>query len=296
MTEREIEAPPPQSALRGIGGWLAVVVVQLVLSDLYYLRQVADRASLAIASGKHGGEAVLAALFSPIGLLFMAVNLVLLRLFQRRKETRLLLIIFYGVNAAAVGAMWIGYAGGYAWATKHVVPLYPFPFMLSLAESLALLGYVQSSERVKNTFVLEAPPKAGQAEPKGLGGALLIPIGFTVLMGAAAATAMMRNNVPARMVDALLHGHPAVLLRLGLACAFLGFVLLTLAGTLQKRRHAVWLMLALFLIVAAVAAVGLLFPEHFHHNARGATVALFGAAGCATYILTSKRVKNTFVH
>lgn len=289
MTEHKPAGP------RGIGGWLAALVAQLVLTDLYALHLIAQQAALLMASGTHAAAAALGALYSPSGLLFMAVNFVLLRVFQRRQEARLLLLVFYGLNAATVGAKWIAYSGGYDWATREVVPLYPLPFMLSLGVSLALLGYVQASERVKNTFVLEAPAKA-TGEPKGLGGAMLLPIGFTALLAAALLTAMIRYGVPARMLYALVHGHVQPFLRLGGGCALLVLLLVILAGIVRKKRYAVALMLMLYGALAAFAAVSLFFPEHFHHNWRGATAVMFGAAGCATYILTSKRVKNTLVH
>lgn len=277
---------------KGIGGWLLLVLAQMVLSDLLFLRMVVDRVAQALAAerGHLFANAILTGLFSPSGFLFMAVNFVLLRVFQQRKEARVLMIVLYGLNAVAIAVMWIGYSGGYDWASRHPISLYPTPFVLALALNLALLAYVQTSVRVKNTFVKVAKPKK---EPVGIGGALVLPLGFMVVAGLAMARGFVDHSVWTQMVFAASHGHWFVLIQITAVASLFALLVFCLLSVFRKKSYARWLMLGFFAAVVVIAVAKLFATPP--QNVRGAVGAGALALASMAYILLSKRVKNTFV-
>lgn len=288
MAQTEQQEPEP----KGIGGWLLFMVVLLVFADARYLVALAAAASqaAALAHGQDVSGAIVRALeHSPVGYSFMFLNYCLLRIFQKRRDVPLIMTLFSGFNAAYAAGYWFSYANGYDWATRVPVHLYPLPMIIGLGVPLAWMGYFQSSVRVRNTFVTVDKPNT---ELKGIGGALLVPLAFLVLICAAMTGAMIAGDLVHKSIYAIQHSHTRALLWNATIVAFLGYSIYCLVCFLQKKRETPRLMLAQYgLVMISVAASNLWPRPHFNHEALVAGAISFLLAA---YFLNSKRVKNTF--
>ncbi len=286
MAEAETAPTDQDKVLKGIGGWLLVPLALLLCSDVAFIWRMPSQIGAVVAAA-HGhwlySEALNSLLVSVAGISY--IRFLLLRFLQRRQETKILVSVFFGLSAAGEVIKGIDHSSGEIVA--HPDPSFPWAGIAAVVIFLGLLAYFQTSARVRNTFV-----RAG-SKAKGIGGWLIVPLAYLVLLCAATLYNLAMGGVATSTVYAWHHGHLLAIANNALMVVLLLLSIYCLVRLLQRKREVPWLMLALCaLFVLKAGAMLLLFRSNLAQQAMG--IVAFNLL-LILYFFLSRRVKSTFV-
>ena len=293
--------------LNEIAGWLWLPLIQLIVNPFYLVWLLYRGYSEILARAPGHGAAVATTLFLVALPWFAFVIFCLVRFLQKRRVTRVLMIVFYGLS---VGALLIGFIAPASFtqelAARSLVAGHLVPSLIQAALGIALIGYFLTSERVKQTFVVAAEPRAKPSERAGIGGWLLAPLAFQLLWCALSGSAVYWIVLrlwawhQGGVKDALFHSPFFAAVN---ACLFV-FSVYCLVRFLQRKRKIAPLMTAfygfiVFHLLARIIATlggyaGVPAVNGTHEIVIGAILILICAA-LTGYFHRSRRVKNTFV-
>lgn len=286
------EASPDEP--KGIDGWLLLPLIGLIGSLLYTVWLLFDRTFPELATR------------APRNLLAAAVSLVLVtlpfflfqvyclvRFLQKRREVPWLMTILYGLNILTLLTLIIAKLKGYEFpdqvAAHSVIAGHPLLSIVQIGVCAGYIAYFHESVRVKNTFVNVSPLRP---EPKGLGGWLLLPIAFILVVTGIGFFTGIKHDLPVTMVNAIRNGAWSTLARNIFGFLLILYSVFCLYCLAYQLRLARWLTLAYFvLFTGAMSSQAIIRPERIKGSLIAAAINLV----FLLYFLFSKRVKNTFV-
>lgn len=218
----------------------------------------------------------------------------LVRFLQKRREVPWLMTVLYGLNILGLLISLIAHLKGYEFSGQGIFTTiateHPILAIVQIGIGVAFIAYFHDSVRVQNTFVNAAPPKA---EPKGLGGWLILPLATVIIILVVTAIAMAMH-LPAAMAFAYQHGLWPRLLRQTLVILLAaGYPSLSLYFAFRRKRAARWLLTIYFALWILLGAA--ILAKETVLNPAGVLMEGLCLASLA-YLWLSRRVRNTFIN
>lgn len=292
--------------LKGIGGWLILPLVGLIVGPIFFVWMLVTSAFPHLVERSPGRSmAALTATLVVVALPYLVFQLwCLVRFLQERRNVPQLMTGLFGLNIALVVLSFtiaqnaVTTAAPFPTESLFWVSNHPFFLALRIASNLAWIAYFHNSIRVKNTFVVTAPPRQprlSRPEPTGIGGWLILPLALVVLWTGTMLFKFVQfiPSVPGKFEWSMTHGS-FLPFRWLLGLAILGVSLAAIYLFIRRKRLARWLLLAQFLAWSILTpAVASLHPEH---KLAGPILVEALAVTMVAYFMLSKRVKNTFVY